>query len=141
MELDSARLCEICEKYGIDVVVQFGSSVQGADRPSSDLDIAVHLEAYDGQCDILGLICDMEGLFKRNVDLVVLNRVGSDTLRHEIFKHGRPLYDPADQFISLKVEAFMRFGDSEYLRRVRTEALRKYIQRLENSYLPAAWEM
>jgi len=134
MEFDSATLREICEKHGIDLVVQFGSSAQGADRPTSDLDIAVHLEAHDGQCDILGLICDLEGLFKRNVDLVVLNRVESDTLRHEIFKHGRPLYDRTDRlFTELRVDAFLRYADSEYLRRVRTEGTKTYLERLNVS--------
>lgn len=134
MEFDGDRLGEICEAHGIDLVVLFGSHVRGADRGDSDLDVAVHLDRADAECDRLALIGDLERLFARTVDLVVLNAVKSDTLRHEIFRHGRPLYDrTGERFVELKVDAFLRFADSEYLRRVMTEGLKSYLEGLDVS--------
>jgi predicted nucleotidyltransferase len=131
VEFDADKLKKICEKHHIDLVVLFGSRAQGNSRRDSDLDIAVHLYPYDAKCDKLGLIVDLDHLFQRTIDLVVLNTVESDTLRHEIFKHGQPLYDRAgDLFTALKVDAFLRFGDSEYLRRIRDQSLRRYLEGL-----------
>jgi len=131
VEFDARKLKRICKKHGIDLVVLFGSRAQERARPTSDLDIAVHLRRRKARCNKLALIADLDYLFKRTIDLVVLNTVSSDTLRHEIFKHGKPLHDATGElFVDLKVDAFLRYGDSEYLRRVQTRALKKYSENL-----------
>jgi len=93
MDFDKAKLEAVCKAHGIDLVVVFGSASKGSVRPTSDLDLAVHLEHCGAEYDLLGMIADFDEVFRRQIDLVVLNRVSSDTLRHEVFKYGRPFYD------------------------------------------------
>jgi len=143
VEFDTDNLRKICRRHGIDLVVLFGSRAREEVQAASDLDIAVHLRGRKTACDKLALLADLNHLFKRTIDLVVLNTVSSDTLRHEIFKYGKPLYDATGElFVNLKVDAFLRYGNSEYLRRVKTQALIKHMGRLAASgVLPVPFQI
>jgi predicted nucleotidyltransferase len=52
----------------------FGSTASKRMTPESDIDIAVYLKNFSpDQFDRLQFITDLAGLFKRNVDVIILN--------------------------------------------------------------------
>ncbi len=70
-----AEVAELCERYGVRRLDLFGSAAgDGFDPEASDLDFVVSFERRDPQ-DLFGryfgLEEDLEGLFGRNVDLVM----------------------------------------------------------------------
>lgn len=76
-------------------VYLFGSYATGHAVPKSDVDIAVYVNAGNKQEQFekrLALIADLSKLFKRDVDVIMLN-TASPFLKHVIFKEGILIFD------------------------------------------------
>ena len=69
--VDSARLEQVCRRFGIAELAVFGSVARGDASPDSDIDLLYELApgARLG-FDLFGLEDALEDLFGRNVDLV-----------------------------------------------------------------------
>lgn len=74
--VSAAKLDEVARRHGILLLLQFGSSVSGALRPDSDLDLAVLLErAPDSFREHGELVGDLQQCFpEREVDVTLINR-------------------------------------------------------------------
>ena len=107
-----ADLEPIARRHGIELLLQFGSSVSGHVHPHSDLDLAVLLarvpETFDAQAD---LIADLQRLVPdREVDVAIVNRADPLFLRR-IIDQCRLLYGSPRRLQELKIYAFKRYQD------------------------------
>ncbi len=110
--MDPQRLDEIARRHGIELIVQFGSSVSGLMHPGSDVDLAVLFrhapESYAGLGD---LEADLQSLApERRLDLGVLNHADPLFLK-QVMDHARLLYGSPRCFQELKLYAFRRYQD------------------------------
>jgi predicted nucleotidyltransferase len=82
--MDLRRLEEVARRHGVELLVQFGSTVTGTAHAGSDVDLAVLLgDSPAGISDHLDLVADLQEVFAgREVDVVLLNHADPLLLRH-----------------------------------------------------------
>ena len=64
------EILELAARHGARNVRVFGSVARGDDRPDSDLDLLVDVEAGRTLLDVIGLEQDLEQLLGRKVDVL-----------------------------------------------------------------------
>ena len=72
VEVDAAKLADLCRHYQVRELSMFGSAARGRMRPDSDIDLLVEF-LPDSQIDLVdyaGLMLDLSNLLGRKVDLV-----------------------------------------------------------------------
>ena len=97
------RLAEVralCEKYRVKRLTLFGSAVKGTFDPErSDLDFTVEFLPADDALQrgghYLDLLCALQKLFGRNVDLVTVSTIENPYFKQVLELTERPLYDAA----------------------------------------------
>lgn len=125
--MDRQRLEQIARKHGIQLLLQFGSSVTGQEHPQSDLDLAVLVErmpvSFDAHAD---LIADLQGLVAgREVDVAFINRADPLFLKR-ITERCVLRYGSLRRLHELKIYAFKRYQDHRrYLAMERDYVARK----------------
>ncbi len=102
----------IAKRYGVRLVLQFGSSVTGRDHARSDVDIAVLLEQPTvSSAEYAQLLHELQRHFPdREVDLALINRADPLFLK-KITDHCEILYGPVEEVHRLKIYAFKRYQD------------------------------
>ena len=101
---------KIAEKYGLKLVMFFGSFASGKNRQDSDLDVAVlgsKEVSFQEQIDIINKFSE---IFSENVDLSVLNN-GNPLLLFEVSKNAKLLYGSDEEFMKFKLQAFRQYND------------------------------
>ncbi|MEU6642056.1 nucleotidyltransferase domain-containing protein [Saccharomonospora sp. NPDC046836] len=90
--VDERRLRDICVRYGIAMLLVFGSAARGDDRDDSDIDVLYELQpgARLGW-EIEDLNKDLSDLFGRPVDLVSRKAL-HPLLKDAVLAESRPLY-------------------------------------------------
>ena len=93
LEIDDAKLAELCGRYQVAELALFGSAARGESRPDSDIDLLVQFQpsAQIGLLDYAGLMLDLAALLGRKVDLVSKNGL-KPFIRDSILSEARPLY-------------------------------------------------
>lgn len=131
--MNNEALQKYCHEAGIELLVLFGSAARSAVRPDSDVDIALKMNKGIAVSK-LDLIYNLGQLFDdREIDLVILSINTDPVLLHEIFAHGKPLFEgKSDIFAEERLRAFKLYFDTEKLRLLQAEYLRKYIERLRH---------
>lgn len=116
-----------CVERGIELMVLFGSVAGMTERPGSDIDLAVKMKRGLSMAK-LELIYHLGALFAdREVDLVVLSIDTDPVLLFEIFSSGKPLYEEKPGvFDSERLRAYKLYYDTEKLRGIQAEYLRKF---------------
>ena len=110
--MDLSRLQDIAQRHGIQLLLQFGSTVTGHARPDSDLDLAVLVERApmtlshhaDLDADLQSIAPD------RRVDVSLINRADPLFL-NRIVEHCTVLYGSARRLHELRMYAFKRYQD------------------------------
>ncbi len=135
-QIDSSKLCQVTERYELDLIVLFGSYAKGRARRGSDMDIAVHTTQNGfGQGNPsseafweINLIADLSRVIPapEGIDLVILNQVDSATLLYEVSAYGIPIYqrEPTD-FHQFRSYAARRFYDDAKFRQWGWEYLKR----------------
>lgn len=131
--MNNEALQKYCHESGIELLVLFGSAARSAVRPDSDVDIALKMNKGIAVSK-LDLIYNLGQLFDdREIDLVILSINTDPVLLHEIFAHGKPLFEgKSDIFAEERLRAFKLYFDTEKLRLLQAEYLRKYTERLRH---------
>ncbi len=99
LKIDSQRLADLCQEFGVARLEVFGSFVRGDASPDSDLDILVAFipDAKVG-LRIVALQQALEDLFGRTVDLLTresVERSPNKYFRHFALRSTEPLYECA----------------------------------------------
>jgi predicted nucleotidyltransferase len=123
----SKTLEDLARRHGLALILQFGSTVDGAVHESSDLDIAVLFdERPPGLDERSEIVHELQGLFpKREIDLAVINHADPLFLK-QVLERCRLLTGSARRLAELKIYGFKRYQDhrrylaleSEHVRRV-----------------------
>lgn len=93
VQVDVAKLAELCRRYEVRELSVFGSAVRGEMRPDSDIDLLVEFmpDAHVDLVDHAGLMLDLSHLLGRRVDLVS-KRGLKPLIRDSILEEARPVY-------------------------------------------------
>lgn len=135
VSIDRQRLPAIAERYGIRLLLQFGSTVSGKTHAGSDVDLAVLLDHPDPSPQAYAeLIHDLQGAVEgAEVDLVILNRADPLLLK-QVSDGCVRLYGSDRELQRFRLLAFKRYQDHRpYL-----ELERRYVARaLERGFPPS----
>jgi len=123
----SQTLEDLARRHGLALILQFGSTVDGALHERSDLDIAVLFdERPPGLDERSEIVHELQGLFpKREIDLAVINHADPLFLK-QVLERCRLLAGSPRRLAELKIYGFKRYQDhrrylaleSEHVRRV-----------------------
>ena len=110
--MDRARLAQIAEAYGIELVIQFGSTALGTAPARSDLDLALWFSRPpESLLDVPELVVDLQSAFSRDdVDLVHLNHA-DPLLLQQVVDHGLLLSGAPRRWADVRLYAFKRYQD------------------------------
>jgi predicted nucleotidyltransferase len=105
-------LSDVCQRHGVVLLLQFGSTVSGPVRPDSDVDLAMLLSDPELSFERFGeLQHDLQQLFEnREIDLSIINRADPLFLK-KILERCQLLYGSARRLQELRIYAFKRYQD------------------------------
>src|SRR5512136_732965 len=105
-------LSDVCQRHGVVLLLQFGSTVSGPVRPDSDLDLAVQLSDPELSFERFGeLHHDLQQLFQnREIDLSIINHADPLFLK-KIVERCQLLYGSVRRLQELRIYAFKRYQD------------------------------
>lgn len=91
-DVDTQRLREVCERYGVASLEVFGSTARGDAGPDSDIDLLYVLKP-DARLGFrfFDLEDELTELFGRKVDLVARTAI-NEHLRQQVLSDAQPLY-------------------------------------------------
>ncbi len=130
---DEIRLgiAEIAEKFGLSLVVLFGSVAAGADRPDSDIDIGVQFKDGDpGLSRTLDVQAELSNLFReRDVDLSILNRADPFFMK-KIAERCEFVYEEPGKASAFLLLAFKRYQDHRKYLEMERDYAAGYVKRI-----------
>jgi len=93
VEVDEAKLADLCRRYQVRELSLFGSAARGEMRPDSDIDLLVEFlpGAEVDLVDYAGLMLDLSKLLGRKVDLVSKNGL-KPLIRNLVLEESRLVY-------------------------------------------------
>ncbi len=106
------NLRELAQRFGMHVILQFGSTVTGTTHDDSDVDLAVQLDTPDMSLEtILEMQEALQSRFPgREVDVAILNRA-DPLFRKKIMESCRMLFGTAEDFARLRLYSFKTYQD------------------------------
>jgi len=126
------EIAKIAKKNGLELVMLFGSFATGENREDSDLDIAVLGEKDVDFKKTLNIIQSLSVVFKKEVDLSVMNRA-NPLLLHQIEQNAVLLFGKDEKFVEFKLRAFRRYHDyAPYFEmeiQLNKELIKQYVSR------------
>lgn len=121
---------EIIEKYGINLLVLFGSYADGTNRQDSDLDLAFLSKEILSLDKEYTLLEEMVGYYRKgNLDLINL-RKATPALKLEVANKGKLLYGTEEDFLNFQLYAARYYADTKYLRLEREKYLKMRLSEL-----------
>jgi uncharacterized protein len=138
MKIDNIKTNQIhtfCQKNRVSLFIIFGSYAKDSVHVHSDIDIALAFEDRNANVDKLQLIFDLEGIFHGQVDLVNVKPSTDPLLLFEIFSTGKLIYESKNfLFEEYKLLAWKLYLDTQKIRDLRKEYVKKYIRKLEDDF-------
>lgn len=110
--MDPRQVEAVARRYGIRLLVRFGSSVTGRVHAGSDLDLGVLVDHMPDSFSVLAdCLTDLQALAPgREVDLVVLNHADPLLLK-QVTDNCELVHGSPRQLEALKLYAFKRYQD------------------------------
>ncbi len=126
MKIPSTRkLRPIAKRYGLRLIVLFGSQVSVRLHPDSDVDVAVWSDGSLKFARRLELWQELSEAFRAEVDLAVLDHA-EPLLLYQVARNGRLLFEnERGQWNEFKGYAYRYYWDTQKFR----DALAQYIRR------------
>lgn len=127
-------ICNLAKKYGIKIVMVFGSVAKGKAREGSDIDLAIlaDKEFYEKHfSDFIYDLTEVENMEKKEVEVVP---IGADNplLLFNIFNDGVPVYiENEEEYRRLRGWARFIYEDNMRFFFGREEMLKKRAEKLE----------
>ncbi len=114
-------IAEIAKKYGLDMVVLFGSQATGALHSKSDIDIAVINMNDSDRFKVYGDFCAL--LKREDIEIVNISNA-SPTLMYSVVRDGVLIYEKKESdFFRWKIYAMWIWRDTKWLRDLRDKKL------------------
>lgn len=107
---EKKKIRGLAEKYGLDLIILFGSFAAGKNRKESDVDIAVRSKKDFSLSDELSFLRNLNKIIPGRIDLSIINHANPLHL-YEISKNAILLYGSKKDFIKFKLYAFHRYND------------------------------
>jgi predicted nucleotidyltransferase len=110
--MDAGRFEALAREHGIELIIQFGSTVSGATHAASDLDLAVLLaHAPESLASEADLVAGIQALVPgRDVDVAILNHADPLLLK-QVTEGGVLVFGSPRRFQGFKLYAFRRYQD------------------------------
>jgi len=110
--VDARQLEPIALRHGIELIVQFGSTVTGRTHAQSDCDLGVLFERTPDSLGVLSdVVADLQAVSPgRDIDVGLLNHADPLFFK-QVMEHGRLLYGSERRFQALQLLAFKRYQD------------------------------
>ena len=129
------KINDFCSQHQIALFIIFGSQVKGKIHPNSDIDIALSFENRGVPVNKLRLIFELEGIFEKQVDLVILNPMTDPLLRFEVFSMGKPFFmSKPHLFEEARLYAWKLYLDTEKIRTLKAQYVKNYIRKLKHDF-------
>lgn len=128
--MDTMVIKTLADKYGLSLVVLFGSQARGKTHPGSDTDIAFFSEQPKNMRDIAEMQMEFtEKLRIKDIELVDLAGKAPLFLKR-VADEGRALYEKnSGAFDKFRIYAFKRYVEAKPLYRLRHASLQRYLQK------------
>jgi len=94
VQINQARLAELCRKHDVRVLKLFGSAARGEDTPESDVDLLVEFEGQKSLFDLIGLEVELAAFLGRKVDVLTEASI-SPYLRDRVLASASVIYERA----------------------------------------------
>lgn len=106
------KIAAIAGEYGLDLVLVYGSAVDGNSHPGSDLDLAVRFRKLPGEYTFsLSLWAALQSVFPgANVDLAVVN-VADPLFLQQIMKSSLKIFGSERDYAELEIYAWKQYID------------------------------
>ncbi|NPV43619.1 MAG: nucleotidyltransferase domain-containing protein [Firmicutes bacterium] len=108
----------LASKENVKFAYLFGSYAENREKKDSDIDVAVYLSGIHEDDFFkykLGLKTELEQIFKKPVDVVIMNNA-SPLLNHEIFKNGIVIKNSQPSILSqFRTKNFYFYIDQMYV--------------------------
>lgn len=104
------KIAKIAKKFQLKLIIIFGSFTNGKNRAGSDMDIAVLGLKEIFFNEQIGLANELALIFKKNIDLSVLNKA-NPLLLFQASKNPILLYGKREDFLKFKLYAFNVYND------------------------------
>ncbi|MDE3088886.1 MAG: nucleotidyltransferase domain-containing protein [Chloroflexota bacterium] len=128
------KLIQLARRYGIELMVLFGSRARGDMRPDSDLDLGVVFapRRMPTPLELSGLETQMLDLLRDDVHLVTLNFVNPE-LRMAAAREGRVLYRRGDAvWTRFVIQNLHLLHDSRRLRQCDNDLIERFLEKRPN---------
>ncbi|MTI59551.1 MAG: nucleotidyltransferase domain-containing protein [Firmicutes bacterium] len=121
---------EIINKYGITLLIVFGSFAEGTTHKDSDLDLGYMSRDLLTKETELTLLEDLIKHYKNgDIDLVNLKKA-VPPLKLEIASKGKLIYGTEEDFLKFQLYAAARYADTKFLRQKREGYLRERMKKI-----------
>lgn len=125
---------KVFRKYSARFAYLFGSAANGEENRESDIDIAVALPEKTSKQKRFGvrlqLMAELNRIFKRTTDVIILNDVSSLFFKYVIFREGKLLFEasPEDRYEFEGRLMSLYFDFSPFLDSYRTAYVKNNLQ-------------
>jgi len=125
LKINKGKIKEIAQKYNLEMVLLFGSQVNGRTKPDSDIDIAYSAQKLLSTDEKIGLNNELCDLFHKDIVDQVDIRNANPLLLHEISTNSQLLFGKEIDYIKFRTRAFRVFIDSESLFKLKESLIKK----------------
>lgn len=135
LKVDRKKLKRIAQKFGLKLIIAFGSQVKGNIHSESDLDIGVlplkDISSFD---EHFNLLSNLRKVFSDyEIDVVFINRADPLLLK-KMVESALLLYGKKRDFLEFKIYAFNRFEDYKPFFRLEEKMVDDFIERLQYAH-------
>jgi len=123
------KFINLAEKYKLELILLFGSRVQGGLHPESDMDIAVYSRQVLSETEKINITYELCNILHTDkIDLVDI-KTAPPILKREIFKGYKVLYQKDPMLLyQLELVSVYEFKESEVLFQIRHERLQEFVR-------------
>lgn len=129
-KIQKQKIAQVAKKYGLDLVLLFGSRANGKARQNSDLDIAIldsKPETYNRFGNLFNKFSDIfSGI---NVDVRFIKN-SEPVFLYNVFSDGKLLYGDTQEYLNYKAFAYKNYVDSKPLFELKNRLLKKRQKKL-----------
>ena len=127
-KIQKKEISKMAKKYGLKLILLFGSFANGKHRQDSDFDIAIMGKGKIDFKNQIKLINSFSQVFKRNIDLSIIN-CANPLLLFQISKNAKLIYGNEKDFFKFKLYAFHRYNDYAPYFKIEENLNKKFIRK------------